>query len=210
MAILYTPPQVNSALLRAQVGMYLISQNIENGFNYLYSPVYQTYKALQYDIYILWNIITNENPFVTYSSTPTPHETSFYELVGSLINKTKQFDVYGQFNGNVSPYYQPPAGTVIKITTTGSIINSTQIPFTAQTTIVLTYTSALIALYGKTPLVCQIYVDNGSNPASPDFGTAPIIDFVVSGDPTSGFASVTWGYGVPTTGYIYLSGVMGS
>lgn len=115
MAILYTEAQVENAQLRAQIAMYEISQNIENGFYYMYSPVYQTYKTLQYDIYILFNIIGNENPYVTYNSTPSTYEYQFYELVGSLINKTKQFDVLGQFGGDVNPNYQPPAGTVVVV-----------------------------------------------------------------------------------------------
>lgn len=115
MAILYTEAQVENAQLRAQIAMYEISQNIENGFYYMYSPVYQTYKTLQYDIYILFNIIGNENQFVTYNSTPTTYEYSFYELVGSMINKIKQFDVYGQFGGTVNPNYQPPSGEIIII-----------------------------------------------------------------------------------------------
>lgn len=129
MAILYTQAQVNTAQLRAQVAMYEISQSIENGFYYLYSPVYQTYKDLQYDIYTLFNVISNETSFVTYSSNPTTYESQFYELVGSLINKTKQFDVYGQFGGTTNPNYQPPAGTIINVTTTGAtvqIFNRTQ------------------------------------------------------------------------------------
>ena len=211
MAILYTQAQVFNAKLRAQVAMYDVSQAIENGFYYLGSSVYQTYKDLQYDIYILFDIISNEEPFVTYNPSPTTYEYQFYELVGSLINKTKQFDVYGQFGGNTNPNAQIPDTTIIINGTTGSVINTTQIPFVNQTTITLSnYVANYSTLYGKTPLVCQIYIDNGSNPAYPDFGTAPAIDFVVSGDPSSGFADVTWGYGVATTGYILLSGVMGS
>lgn len=99
----------------------------------------------------------------------------------------------------------------IVIITEGSTVNTTTIPFTDQTTITLAdYVNTYSVMYGRTPLICQIYVDNGSNPASPDFGTAPVINFVISGDPTSGYADVTWGYGVPTTGYILLSGVQGS
>ena len=113
--ILYTQAQVTNAQLRAQVAMYLISQQIENGFYYFYNPVYQTYKALQYDIYTLFNVIGNENGFISYSPTPTSYEMKFYDLVGSLINKIKQFDVYGAFGGSQNPNYQPPAGTVIII-----------------------------------------------------------------------------------------------
>ena len=113
MAILYTEAQVENAQLRAQVAMYEISQNIENGFYYLGNPVYQTYKALQYDIYCLFNTIGNEIGFVTFNPTPTTYEYSFYELVGSMINKIKQFDVYGQFGGTVNPNYQPPSGDII-------------------------------------------------------------------------------------------------
>lgn len=122
MAILYTRAQVNAAQLRAQVAMYEISQAIENGFYYFYNPVYQTYKALQYDIYTLFTTINNESTYVTYASTPSIYEYNFYELVGSLINKTKQFDVYGQFGGSVNPNYQPPAGTVINTPSVGSNI----------------------------------------------------------------------------------------
>jgi hypothetical protein len=206
-AILYTQVQVNAAQLRAQVAMYEISQSIENGFYYLGSSVYQTYKDLQYDIYTLFNVIGNEEQFVTFSSTPSTYETEFYELVGALINKTKQFDVYGQFGGNVNPNAQIP-GTVVNIINQGSVINETTIPFTNQTTITLSsYVANYSLRYGKTPLVCQIYVDNGSDPAYPDFGTSPAIDYVVNGDPTSGYSSVTWTYGAATTGFIMLAGV---
>jgi hypothetical protein len=93
----------------------------------------------------------------------------------------------------------------------GSTINTTQIPFVNQTTITLSnYVANYSVQYGRTPLICQIYVDNGSNPAYPDFGTAPAINFVVSGDPSSGYADVTWGFGLGTTGYILLSGVENS
>jgi len=112
--------------------------------------------------------------------------------------------------GSINPNAQG-GSTIINATINGSVINTTTIPFTNQTTITLAnYVINYSVMYGKTPLVCQIYVDNGSNPAYPDFGTAPSIDFVVSGDPSSGFADVTWDYGLPTTGYILLSGVMGS
>lgn len=112
--------------------------------------------------------------------------------------------------GNINPNAQG-GGTVINTINTGDTINTIQIPFTNQTSVTLAnYVSSYSALYGKTPLVCQLYVDNGSNPASPDFGTAPQINFVVSGDPTSGYADVLWDFGLPTTGYILLSGVMGS
>ncbi len=113
MAILYTQAQVDNAKLRAQVAMYDISRSIENGFYYLGSSVYQTYKDLQYDIYILLDIISNEEPFVTFNPSPTTYETSFYELVGSMINKTKQFDVYGVFGGSTNPNYQPPTNTIV-------------------------------------------------------------------------------------------------
>ncbi len=113
--------------------------------------------------------------------------------------------------GNINPNAQTSGTTIIVNGPGGSIINTTQIPFTNQTTITLSnYVANYSARYGKTPLVCQIYIDNGSNPAYPDFGTAPAIDFVVSGNPASGFADVTWGYGVATTGYILLSGVENS
>jgi len=205
-AILYTQAQVNAAQLRAQVAMYEISQSIENGFLYFGNSVYQTYKDLQYDIYTLFNVIGNEEQFVTFSPTPSAYENYFYELVGSLINKTKQFDVYGQFGGNTNPNAQIP-GTVINIVNAGSVINSTETPFTNQTTITLSYNTSLANRYGKTPMICQIYVSDGAGGFNPDFGTAPDITYVVANDPTSGFASVTWGYGVSTTGYIYLSGV---
>lgn len=211
MAILYTQAQVNNAQLRAQVAMYIISQNIENGFYYLGSPVYQTYKTLQYSIYVLFNIIGNEEQFVTFNPNPTPYEYSFYELVGSLINKTKQFDVYGLFGGNTNPNYQPPNGTIINVINQGSIVNETIIPFTAQTTIELAYYNTTYAQrFGSTPLVCQIYVDNGSDPAYPDTETAPAILHVINGDPSSGLLSITWTYPEITTGYILLSGVENS
>ena len=112
--------------------------------------------------------------------------------------------------GTINPNAQIPETTIV-VVDTGSIINTTQIPFVNETTITLSdYVATYSQQYGSTPIVCQIYVDNGTTPAYPDFGTAPAIDFVVSGDPTSGYATVTWGYGLATTGYILLSGVQGS
>lgn len=113
MAILYTSEQVEKAQERAVIALVLISEKIQNGFYYFYSPVYNTYKDLQYDIYTLHNVIANENPYVTYNSTPTQYEYQFYELVGSMINKTKAFDAFGQYGGVQNPNYQSPDVTVI-------------------------------------------------------------------------------------------------
>ena len=116
MAILYTQSQVNNALLRGQVAMYVISENIEDGFMYFYPQQYALYKALQYDIYTLFNVVYNESSFVTYASMPTLYEYMFYEVVGSLINKTKQVDVFGEFGGTTNSNYQAP-GTIIVVPT---------------------------------------------------------------------------------------------
>lgn len=113
MAILYTSEQVEKAQERAVIALVLISEKIQNGFYYFYSPIYNTYKDLQYDIYTLQNVIANENPYVTYNSTPTQYEYQFYELVGSMINKTKAFDAFGQYGGSQNPNYQSPGITVI-------------------------------------------------------------------------------------------------
>lgn len=122
MAILYTEAQVENAQLRALVAMYEISQKIQNGFYYFYSPIYKTYKTLQYDIYTLYDVISHENPYVTYNPTPTTYESQFYELVGSLINKTKQFDVFGQFGGAVNPNYQSATVPVVINDTSGDSV----------------------------------------------------------------------------------------
>lgn len=203
MAILYTEAQVENALVRGMVAMYLISQTIQNGFYYMYSPIYRTYKDLQYDIYILTTTISDETPYVTYNPTPTTYETQFYELVGSLINKTKQFDVYGQFDGSVNPNFQPTGNTVINITNTVDV-NATKIPFTDATEIILSdFQSTYAPLYGDNATV-SIWVANGDGTYSQDNGTAPTITFL--GGDIRFPDTYTWGYGVPTTGYIQISG----
>lgn len=120
MAILYTEAQVENALLRAMVAMYEISETIQSGFYYMYSPQYATYKTLQYDIYVLFTVIADENPYCTYSPNPSVYEAQFYQLVGSLINKTKQFDVFGQFGGTVNPNYQSNGSVTIVVDGSGT------------------------------------------------------------------------------------------
>ena len=119
MAELYTQTDVNNVLLRAQVAMELTSQRIGSEFMYFNTQVYNTFKDLQYDIYTLFNVITNENPFVTYASTPSTYEGKFYKLVGALINKLRFVDNMGAFSGGINPNYQSPNIT-LSITSTGS------------------------------------------------------------------------------------------
>ena len=107
--------------------------------------------------------------------------------------------------GAIDPNAQNP-GVVIDVTG-GSIVNSTKIPFTNQTTIILAnYNSVYAPIYGNNATI-QIFVSDGAGGFSPDSVTAPLYEYVVSGDINSGIASVTWGYGVPTSGYIQISGV---
>jgi hypothetical protein len=113
MANLYTAGQVDDTLLRAQVAMYLISEEIGAKFYYLNVPVYNNYKDLQYDIYTLYQVIIEAKQFVTYNPVATLFEDDFYMLVGALINKIKQVDVYGAFGGTTNPNYQDPSGIII-------------------------------------------------------------------------------------------------
>ncbi len=113
----------------------------------------------------------------------------------------------GQYAGGaIDPNAQNP-GTVISVINTGSKINSTIYPFVNQTTIsLLSYQSGYYPLYGNKPYL-QIFVADGVGGFTPDYGTAPDYTYVVPNDATSGIVSVTWGYGIATTGYVLVSGV---
>ena len=113
MANLYTAGQVEDTLLRAQVAMYLISEEIGAKFYYLNVPIYNNYKDLQYDIYTLYQVIIEAKQFVTYNPVANIFESGFYMLVGALINKVKQVDVYGAFGGTVNHNYQDPSGIIV-------------------------------------------------------------------------------------------------
>lgn len=199
--ILYTQAQVTDAQLRAQVAMYEVSQSIENGFYYIYSPVYQTYKALQYDIYTLFNVIGNEVGFVSFDSTPTTYEFQFYDLVGSLINKTKQFDVFGQFGGVLNPNAQIPGQIIVTVPVVQNY-NSGTIPFSTSGTFVLNY-SGYASLYGNNPTLAIYTIQGGIE--QEDEQTAPIITRTGAGI-NSPISTITLDYPIPTVGYILIGG----
>jgi hypothetical protein len=90
----------------------------------------------------------------------------------------------------------------------GSTINTARIPFNNETVITLaSYQSAYYPLYGNTPIVVQIFVQDLSGGFEPDYGTAPVYTYLTPGNPASGIVSIAWGYGVATSGYILISGV---
>lgn len=207
--ILYTQAQVTNAQLRAQVAMYLISQSIENGFYYFGNPVYKTYKALQYDIYTLFNVIGNEGGFISYSSAPTAYEMNFYNLVGAMINKIKQFDVYGAFGGAVNPNAQIPNQTTVTISVLVGY-NKNTIPFTTDSGspafVLSSYNTTYKFLYGNNPDPLSIYLTPGGNEFL-DETTAPTIVRVNPSDINSDILSITWPFSTAQTGYVLIGGI---
>lgn len=145
--------------------------------------------------------LINQYAIGDYISSTT---TTLYDRINSFVGIP-----YGAV---VDPNFQNP-GIIIDVITAGSKINTTTIIFSNQTAITLSaYQATYFALYGNTPYV-QIFVaiyDNLGNIINyaPDEGTAPLYTYTTPGDPASGIASIAWGYGVATTGYVLLSGVM--
>jgi|GEM_PF-7089978 len=113
--------------------------------------------------------------------------------------------------GAINPFAQGGAIGQINITVSGSMVNTTIITFVNATTVILSnYNTVYAPTYGKTPLVCQIYVSDGMGGFTPDYTTSPDYVYVTSGVPSSGIVSITWTYAIPTTGFILLSGVQNS
>lgn len=110
---IYTASDVQLAITRAQVALLLISQRISSQFLYFAPVQYSHYKQLQYDIYCLFVTLTAEYDYMDFSAVPDTYEQDYYGLVGAMIEKTKQVDVFGAYNGSTNPYYQPPDGDVI-------------------------------------------------------------------------------------------------
>lgn len=193
---LYTLAQVQDAQLRALVGMALISDNIQSGF-YYFTPTYGTYKNLQYDIYTLYSTVTNELGFITFSSNPTAYEYQFYDIVGSLINKTKQVDVFGKYGGSINPYYQDTlngivvdngsgGGTGVKTLTAVLGVDSRLTYNGLQ--LIFTYDAAAIAALGNTEPIKVLNVDGydavSVAPLWDASGAFPVITW-------DGFSSIT-------------------
>jgi len=112
------------------------------------------------------------------------------------------------FNSNytIDPSVIIP-GTTIIISGGGSKVNSAIIPFNNQTVILLAgYQATYYPTYGNTPYV-QIFVADGVGGFAQDNGTAPDYTYVTPGNPASGITSITWAYGVVTSGYVLISGV---
>jgi hypothetical protein len=109
----------------------------------------------------------------------------------------------------IDPNYKGP-NTIINVVSGGggSTVNSTQILFSNQTTVSITgYQAEYATEFGKNPLSVQIFVSDGVGGFAPDYGTAPDFTYAVPNDPSSGVSSITWGYPVPTSGYISIFGV---
>lgn len=200
---IYTKPQVDNALLRAQVAMYLISKKIQDSFYYFNNPIYINYKDLQNDIYTLFIVLTYQEPFVTFDSTPTTFEGQYYNLVGSMINKTKQVDVFGVFGSTLNPNFQSTVSIVVDIVNniTASAI---RIPFTSLTIVTLSnYQATYSVVYGNFPDI-SIWTDNGDGSYTQDTATVPTV--VNLGGDINVPDSYTWTYAIPTSGYIQLNG----
>jgi hypothetical protein len=204
---IYTLAQVQSALLRAQVAMLLISQNISKKFYYLNTWQYDLYKRLQYDIYCLFSTITNETGFISFNAIPDQYEQQYYSLVGAMIEKTKTVDVYGAYGGSLNPNYQSPSQTVIAIPVIAGF-NSGVIGFTTNGPFVLNY-SGLASLYGNNPSLAVYTIQGGIE--QEDEQTAPIIARTGAGT-GSPISTITLDYppGVDVTGYILISGFTNS
>lgn len=114
-ANLYTQSQVQAAIIRAQVGLLLISQKIASQFLYLNSYQYNLYKNIQYDLFCLLNTVDNELQYVDFNESPSAYEVSYYDLVGAMIEKTKYVDVAGKYGGALNPNYQPVFGVGVII-----------------------------------------------------------------------------------------------
>lgn len=203
---IYTHTQVQEALQRGLVALLLISQKIQSDFLFLYNQQYITYKDLQYDTYAIYNAVNNEQDYIGYTSTPNTYELNFYGLVGALIKFTKTVDVFGKYDGSLNPNIQSPGTTIVTIPVLLGY-NSDKLAF--ETTgdspqlILANYDVLYASLYGNNPILA-IYDNQGQYIV--DEQTPPIIEYL-DNDPSKKILSITWDYGVATSGYIQISGV---
>src|SRR4051812_12741976 len=113
MATLYTKQNIDDALIRAQIALYITSKTIEDEYLYLYNFRLRKYKELQYDIYILFRVLSSEQQFVSYSPVTSLWELAYYDMVSKLVKLTKQVDTSGLFGTYINPYFQSTTGIVI-------------------------------------------------------------------------------------------------
>jgi len=136
--------------------------------------------------------------------------TDLYSI-GDYVSSTLVtiYDRVNQFVGipygaTVDPNFQNPS-IIIDVTAAASIFNSARIPFTNQTTVqLLNYQTAYKPTYGENPILAIFVSVSGT--FGQDEGTAPIYTYVTPGDATTGIDTVTWNYGIATSGYIQISG----
>lgn len=206
---LYTAAQVQNALLRGQVAILLISQRIQSQFLYFNPPQYNTFKDLQYDIYCLWAVCTQEFSYVDFVDVPDTYVYQYFELVGALIEKTKQVDVFGAYGGATNPNYVPPAGgTVVVINPSGALnfVKSNNIPFNTDHVILANWQTLYAPLYGQNPSI-EIFTDQGGVDQK-DTQSAPIYNYATPGNESTLLQSIEWTYFGTTDGYYTISGVV--
>lgn len=206
---LYTAAQVQNALLRGQVALLLISQKIQSNFLYFNNKQYSTFKDLQYDIYCLWIVCTQEFSYVDFVDSPSEYVYQYFELVGALIEKTKQVDVFGAYGGATNPNYVPPAGgTVVVINPSGALnfVKSNNIPFNTDVITLANWQTLYAPLYGQNPSIEIFTVQGGVD--QKDTQTAPIYTYSTPGDESTLLQSISWSYPFTTEGYYTISGVV--
>lgn len=107
----------------------------------------------------------------------------------------------------IDPNAQQSAGIIFIGNQPGQVINSNIIPFVNQTEVSLSnFQGAYYPLYGNTRQI-QVFVSDGANGFNPDYGNVPVYEYTIAGNETSGIASVTWGFPIPTSGYISIFGI---
>lgn len=130
-----------------------------------------------------------------YTSSTT---LTIYDRLSSLMGLDTTANV-------IDPSYQAPNTTII-VEGGGGTAKSEPIYFTNQTTVTITaYQNTYAPQFGNSP-VLQIYVSNGDGTYSQDTGTTPTITYV-GGIIANGINTITWSYGLPTSGFIIIMGV---
>lgn len=84
-------------------------------------------------------------------------------------------------------------------------ITNLQVPFSATTWTLGSYQTTYYPIFGNYPQI-QVWILNPDGTYSWDNSTAPIVTYVVSGDPTSGISSISWNFPASTNGYVIISG----
>lgn len=154
---------------------------------------------------VLWAAARNYNRNIKALSFLYDIEDYTSSTAISLYNcLNKQIGIDTTVN-TIDPNYQAPNTTIIINAGSGNV-SSEPIYFTNQTVVTITSYQAVYApLFGNNP-VLQLYIAVGDGSYAQDVSTAPIITYVVSGDPTSGISTISWGFGIPTSGYIQILG----